>query len=76
MDPDDYIDIEFVTATTLRVSGDGSKQYAGVATESIVASKTVLSKYLTAPRQPALVPAGGVEDDLEDPFPQDVSDDL
>ena len=75
VDPDDFIDTEFVTATTLRVSGDGSKQYAGVATESIVQNKTVLSKWLAAPKQPELVPAGGGDDDLEDPFLPD-SDEL
>lgn len=76
VDPDDFIGTEFVTMTTLRVSGDGQKQYAGVSAEGITPAKTVLSPYLTAPKQPALVPAGGVDDDLEDPFPQDVSDDL
>lgn len=75
VDPDAYIDTEIVTATTLKPSADGSKQYPNIAIESIAANKTVLSKYVTAPRQPALVPAGGVDDDLEDPFPQDISDD-
>lgn len=74
VDPDDFIDTEFVTATTLQISGDGTKSYAGVSAESIVASKTVLSKWLTAPKQPALVPAGGVDEDLEDPFAVDDSD--
>lgn len=71
IDPDDYIDTSFVTATTLDVSGDGAKSYPGVSADSIVASKTVLSKWLTEPKQPALVAAGGGGDDLEDPFPHD-----
>lgn len=74
VNPDEFIDTEFVTTTTMRTSRDGSKEYAGVATEGISRNKTALSKWITAPRQPELVPAGGVEDDLEDPFLTDPDD--
>lgn len=76
VDPDKFIDTEFVTTTTLAHSADGSKSYPDVSHGSIASAKTVLSKYLTAPRQPALVPAGGAEEDIEDPFAVGADDDL
>lgn len=75
VDPDDYIDTSFVTSTTLQISADGQKQYPGISRDAIAPDKTVLSRHLDAPKQPALVPAGGVDDDIEDPFPT-VDDDL
>lgn len=73
VDPDDFIGTEFVTTTTLAYSADGSKSYPDVSAASIASGKTVLSKWLTAPKQPELVPAGGV-DELVDPFPPDIDD--
>lgn len=68
---DNFVPTEFVTSVTRDDVGD--KSYCGVSWEAIDPSKTVLSRYLM---QPALVPAGGVEDDVEDPFPHSIDDDL
>lgn len=76
VDPDEFIDTEFVTTTTLERSEDGTKSFPDVSVGSIVTSKTALSKWLTAPRQPALVPAGGAEEEIEDPFAVGADDDL
>ncbi|MCA9877830.1 MAG: hypothetical protein KC442_08610 [Thermomicrobiales bacterium] len=74
VNPDDFIDTEFVTTTTLAHSADGSKSYADVSAGSIATNKTVLSKWLTTPKQPELAPAGGGEEELDDPFAVDDSD--
>lgn len=66
IDIDDFIGTQFVTSTTRDEVGD--RVYCGISWQVIDPSKTVLSPYLTAAKQPALVAAGGVEEDLEDPF--------
>lgn len=70
IDPDSYIDTEFVTSTTLSFSADGQKSYPGVSRDAIDPSKTVLSPHVgaTSAQQPELagVAVGGSPDD--DPF--------
>lgn len=66
VDIDDFIGTQFVTSVTRDEVGD--KIYCGISWEVIDPSKTVLSPNLTATKQPELVPAGSVEEDLDDPF--------
>lgn len=71
IDPDSFIDTEFVTSTTLSFSADGQKSYPGVSRDAIDPSKTVLSRYVGAAgaQQPELVGVTvGGSDDEENPF--------
>ena len=74
IDIDDFIGTQFVTSVTRDEVGD--KVYCGISWEVIDPSKTVLSPYLSVANQPELVPAGGGDDDLEDPFIQGDDDEL